>query len=133
MVIPWDVEFGNSNLGSYIPLVALAALTLIYIICRNVKMFQNNNNNNKLKIIIYIYSFFKRKIIICEGKIHNLLEHSRTFLFGMEYSNLFIYLFIYFSIYLFIYLRSHVLLNPLGGITRTRELGAQLASLEGPD
>jgi hypothetical protein len=26
-----------------------------------------------------------------------------------------------------------VLLNPLGGITRTRELGAQLASLEGPD
>ncbi len=30
-------------------------------------------------------------------KIHNLLEHSGTFLFGMEYSILFIYL----SIYLF--------------------------------
>jgi hypothetical protein len=30
-------------------------------------------------------------------KIHKLLEHSGTFLFGMEYSNLFIYL----SIYLF--------------------------------
>jgi hypothetical protein len=43
----------------------------------------------------------------------------------MEYSNLFIYL--------FIYLRRHVLLNPLGGIIRTRELGAQLASLEGAD
>jgi hypothetical protein len=68
-------------------------------------MFQKiNNNNNKLKIILYIYIlFFKRKKLICEGKIHNLLEHSGTFLFGMEYSNLFIYLFISLFIYLFIY------------------------------
>jgi hypothetical protein len=76
--------------------------------------------------------FFKKKKN-CEGKIHNLLEHSGRFLFGMEYSNLFIYLFISLFIYLFIYLRRHVLLNPLGGIIRTRELGAQLASLEGAD
>jgi len=70
---------------------------------------------------MYIYFFFKGKKKLCEGKIHNLLEHSGTLFFAMEYSNLFIYLF-----YLLIYLFAEACVEPTWWNNKGQENWAQL-------